>query len=490
MKHSDAVEVWRGERECPLPDGGRWVDGYTLRRVWLGPRRSAIGFVPRRIYLDDAGARDRRPEQDIVSKRPAPREDTRQTLSLFLDQLQDAADGFLGPAVRVEIGEGLLERVTLHGGNRSFPWNTRLRTVHEQAAFFRAPSNLEIRLCADEGVGGEILTHYGQLFEDEVEKREASPTVKCVTLAGLLKRLEELDAGKPPKRGDVPILFMLADEERSPSARLKKAWTLMDRHRLPWRRAYANDNRTWSVADQVGSLLQGAGGLPHAVRLDGDESLPWSIGVDVSHRKTFSRTAAALITPDGRLSGAWTVDGPRKEDIPRGTLRRLLEHAARGIPEAEPASGILVVRDGRKLEPEDADDYRCDLGAPVTLVEFRKRNNPPLLLDDAGAQPSDPVVGWVPEARNESLGFAVLSEPSDASAFAKVAKLRMKKEWDGMHLGPQGLARVLAAQTLTPGLGLRKRMLPAPIYWSDGIAGASDADLRFRGQAAIPLDQV
>ena len=34
----------------------------------------------------------------------------------------------------------------------------------------------------------------------------------------------------------------------------------------------------------------------------------------------------------------------------------------------------------------------------------------------------------------------------------------------------------------SPGLGNKLRGTPAPIYWADGIAGASDADLRFRGQ--------
>ena len=63
----------------------------------------------------------------------------------------------------------------------------------------------------------------------------------------------------------------------------------------------------------------------------------------------------------------------------------------------------------------------------------------------------------------------------------------MQQAWDGMRLGPELLARILFAQTLMPGLGLRQRRLPAPIYWADGIAGASDDDLRFRGQCVVNL---
>ena len=45
-----------------------------------------------------------------------------------------------------------------------------------------------------------------------------------------------------------------------------------------------------------------------------------------------------------------------------------------------------------------------------------------------------------------------------------------------------GIAAIITALVYAPGLGNKERTLPAPIYWADGIAAASDIDLRFRGQ--------
>jgi hypothetical protein len=262
----------------------------------------------------------------------------------------------------------------------------------------------------------------------------------------------------------------------------------MDQHRLPWRRAYANDPHDWSVADQTGSLLQAAGGLPHAVTLPSGEFLPWSIGIDLSHR-TFSRAASVLISPDGQLVGAWTLDQQqRRENINAAVLRRLILAAAESIPAMERSDGILVVRDGRLFERENADFYRRGLGGPVTLVEIRKYGNPPMLIGNPGKPPEQPTVGWLADTPGESIGFLVTLPRYGVGDFDHIIKLRLPEVWDGMELGRERLARILGAQTLTPGLGLHPRTMPAPIYWADGIAGASDHDLRFRGQSVVALD--
>jgi len=50
------------------------------------------------------------------------------------------------------------------------------------------------------------------------------------------------------------------------------------------------------------------------------------------------------------------------------------------------------------------------------------------------------------------------------------------------------LADTLVGLSLAPGLGMHRRERPAPIYWADGIAGASPTDLRFAGNAPIALN--
>ena len=322
---------------------------------------------------------------------------------------------------------------------------------------------------------------------DEFEKRGVHASIGFLDLCQLEERLEALNSGGTVKRRDVPVLFILAREDRPPTDRLRRILDSMDAHRLPWRRACVTDDRQWSVADQVGSLLQAAGGQPHDVVLQGEEQLPWSIGIDVSRREDSSKVAATLIRPDGQLVGAWTADQPRQENIDSSVLRRLLKAASDVVSERDRAHGMLVVRDGRLFESERAEDYTRDLDGPVTLVELRKYNNPPLLLGSDLELPVRPVVGWFQETAGASLGFVVTLPRVEEGAFGSVVKISMRHTDDGMHLGPERLARVLLAQTLTPGLGLHRRRLPAPIYWADGIAGASDNDLRFRGQPVVRL---
>ena len=169
-------------------------------------------------------------------------------------------------------------------------------------------------------------------------------------------------------------------------------------------------------------------------------------------------------------------------------LRRLLDTTAAKVPPENRSSGILVIRDGRVFESETVDDYMCELGAPVTLVELRKYGNPPLLLGRDGHLPPAPVVGWLPQVGNGTLGFLVTLPNSARERFDNPLKIWMRDAWDGLRLGPERLAHILYAQTLTPGLGLHRRQLPAPVYWADGMAGASDHDLRFWGECTVDLN--
>ena len=489
-KRGQYVDAWRPHCRRRLENGGWFDDGWRLRRLWLGPRRYAVGIVPRRMYLLENGCVDRRPERCIVQNRlRTPLSDRLSGLWECLRHLREDGEVF-GELVRVVVhGNALLRGVTLHGSRDTFPPDTNFRNVHEKGGFIDVPDRLDLCLCGDESVDGRDMEDYASRVKEECRKRGFEALITQPTLDQLEARLQQLDHGATATRRDVPVLFMFRGGDATvPSSRLSQVLGRMDKNGLPWRRALATDDRNWSVADQLGSLLQAAGGLPHSVTMAEGESLPWSVGVDISHRKEFSRAASTLISPDGRLVGAWTHDQPLQENIDPGVLRRLLAAAVGAMPVHERASGMLVIRDGRVFESESVDDYRREFGGPVTLVELRKNGNPPMLMGDSWRLPTQPMVGWVPEVRGGSLGFLVTLPQTERNDFDSVLKIWMRNEWDGLGLGQEQLARILTAQTLTPGLGLHPRRLPAPVYWADGIAGASDEDLRFRGQGAVALD--
>ena len=488
-RHRGGIDVWNAERRL---DDGYFADGWWVGTLWLGPRQNAVRVCPHRYYFFADRSIDRRPEREIVnlSQRPkTPLVERLRALKQFLNDLREGCGAESNGFVHLNIsGTDLLDGVTLHGARQAFPMDTKPYNVHKQGGFFDSPDKLEVLLCCDDGVSTDHTDDYRRRAWDKFTECGIEAKFHSITLEKLENRLSEIEQGDAIKRRNVPTLFMLANDQEPPSDRMRRIMRRFDQHGLPWRRAYATDPREWSVANQLGSLLQACGGHPYSVILAGGECLPWSIGIDLSKRQNFSRVAVTLIGGDGRLMGAWTQDQRMGEDIEPTIIRSLLAAAMQRVPVSEQSSGVLVVRDGRVPESEDVEAYLRGFDGPVTLVELRKRGNPPLLLGEECQLPKRPTVAWLPEAVGGSLGFLVTLPQSAKNEFDEVMKIWMRDEWDGMGLGRERLARILAAQTLTPGLGPNQRRLPAPIYWADGIAGASDDDLRFRGQPVTALD--
>ena len=246
-----------------------------------------------------------------------------------------------------------------------------------------------------------------------------------------------------------------------------------------------------SITTQLPSILQAAGGWPHRTWLaDESRRLPWSIGIDLSHNDE-STLCVSLVDQYGLRQGSWCSRHSRNEEIEEKSLRRLLQLATQVVRDRDDDPRILMVRDGRLFENEDHRFYRELLGMPVSLVEWRKYGNPQLFLwTSSGPQLPGRAI-WAP-VPNAYCGFLV-PFPKRARS-THVFKVWWDKNWDDLRLGATGIAECLVALTFTPGLGaspgLRgsRRNSPAPIYWADGIAGASDSDLRFRGQPAVFIE--
>lgn len=493
-RSGQVIDAWprRPKRPLTLHSGGQAIDGWRLSNLRLGQRGRALAVRPRTIYLRPDGGRDTRFEHEIVgqSKPTWPLEQRWQALVSLLDRLQATCKQHLqGPVHLAAADPDPQNAIRLLGSRAAFPANTNPRVVHKQGGLLSVRDGFQVLICGDANVARAPMDDYSERAKGAFERRGVDGTnVRVIALGVLETRLAAFDQGAIPERRDVPVLFMLARNDEPPSDRMIAVMRGMDRHRLPWRRAYATDDRNWSVSDQIGSLLQAAGGSAHAVALAGGECMPWSIGIDVSKRDDHSRVATSLVDPNGQLAGSWMLDQARQENIEPVVLRGLLDAAADRVPLTDRSSGILVIRDGRVFETENVHDYMRDLGALVTLVELRKYGNPPLLVDPDRHLPTGPVVGWLGQAGNGTLGFLVTLPNSTQERFDNPLKIWMRDAWDGLRLGPERLAHILYAQTLTPGLGVRHRRLPAPVYWADGIAGASDNDLRFRGQCAVDLN--
>ena len=77
--------------------------------------------------------------------------------------------------------------------------------------------------------------------------------------------------------------------------------------------------------------------------------------------------------------------------------------------------------------------------------------------------------------------FISTTPPSRENALANIFKVTWHPKRNRLNLESSEIAEILISSSAAPGLGLHPHHLPAAIYWADGIAGASDVDLRFRG---------
>jgi hypothetical protein len=286
------------------------------------------------------------------------------------------------------------------------------------------------------------------------------------------------------------IMLILNDKNGMVCSEDLVTMSLLDSRQIQWRRSYDNDVISYSIENQFESMIQASGGIPHRVEVY-DRSLPWSLGIDVSHPlyAQHSVVGVSLIGPFGQLVQSWTLRQLRNERISRTTLNEMLPLVAKYINNNIGDSvDLLMLRDGRLFEEEMANDYIKHFKGCVTLVEVRKRRNPLMVSSRTLQLPLYPTYGIVGNTRRHENVVYMNSCPKVLEGgLPTTLKLTWRDEWDGMRLGSNMIAKYVYALCLSPGLSASKRILPAPLYWADGIAEASDQNLKFRGQNVICL---
>jgi hypothetical protein len=226
-----------------------------------------------------------------------------------------------------------------------------------------------------------------------------------------------------------------------------------------------------------------AGGRPHAIRAA--HSLPeaLTIGIDLSHPLDGkgSRIAATIVDESGMLVWATRINVPHNETIAPETIQRIGTSIRTFLLQRDRTrSPIILLRDGRIPERELVAAWHTTIGASLSVIEIRKRGNP--VLFRAKALELSPPYAVQIAGSNTVLAAAIA--PRDSGAFTEPLKLAWLPENNHLGLTAAEISGHVLAHCHAPGLGLHPHRLPSAIYWADGIAGADDEDLRFRG---IPL---
>jgi hypothetical protein len=484
VRRRNGLLVWRDK----LRRGNiHYSDAIYLQRNWLSPRRSAIGITSRRVYFSGNGTEiDDRPERIVLSetRRPDAPLATDQLrfqwelINALKDKFSHRADSVSLSPHHFDIGSA--REVHISGGVYLSP-PERLNNLYRDHGFDENPRNFTISLCPLESVPIQIIDEFARRLEHLARQRQLDLVVRKNSPEAILRRLNEIaGSGVAASEGHC-VLFVLPDKKQTPEAVTFKLFREMEKADVPFRRAYSSDPLDFSIPDQFPSLVCAAGGVPHRSPTGSEGGPIWTIGVDLSHRvgRGASVLALTLVNPNGTLMGAWKQEQPLDETARVETIRVLLTHCSELLSDHESDARVAILRDGRMFENEDSGLYRDILKTDISLFEYRKRGNPQIVhMGKDYVLPKVPIAAMLP---GTSTMFITTASPRDERTLANVAKVTWLHEWNGLDLDPEEIARFLASSSVAPGLGLHARHLPAAIYWADGIAGASDEDLRFRG---------
>ncbi|MBM4001541.1 MAG: hypothetical protein FJ297_18745 [Planctomycetes bacterium] len=487
---SGRLTAWRDVRShCRV----LYADGWQFAPIRLSCRRTALAITRKRLYFSGSSIDHRREHEIVAGCRPPDRpahEQIREQWSI-LTVLSDNLP--LGPRfVPVDLDATLGESRYIHIGGRRLPFSgATLNNSYRQYGFHDVPKDWKLLVCGLDGVEASVVERFRDGLQGVVGGRGAHAKIVLTDRGTIQHRLDELES-----RGEVSstqgrcLLFVLPSSTELPSADSLELLARLDRARVPFRRAYATDPINFSIPDQLPSLLLACGGRPHIVCTEAKCGPIWTVAIDLGHapgRET-STVVATVVGPEGILTHACRAVQRRDETVSQPVLIKLLRSCAEvlGVSPSKDNVNVLVMRDGRLFENEHAAWYRTEFGPRVTLMEYRKRWNPQVILEH-GESPGLPGAPFSARLPGAATMFLCTTSPRTNRELPNMVKVTWKEEWNGLELDGTEIARLLTASSAAPGLGQRPHHLPAALYWADGIAGATNDDLRFRGNRVVDV---
>lgn len=470
-----------------------YADGCRVERLWLGPRRWAAGVIAQRIYFRDDGVSiDDRQEHLIVGRNRPGLALADAQIAWHWDLLEVLRKGFAeehGRPVALDwVDRDLSKRRLVYVGTVARDFGSSLNDVYRKLGFDAVPSGSTVTVCPVDGVPGAAARDFARRLEDCARHRHAHVSVLTSTIRKIEQRLLEIAESGESVRAGHCVLFLLPAKGCAASGEVLGLFGALESAGVPFRRAYADDPFEYSIPDQLPSLLIAANGRPHRSPTSKGGRPVWTIGVDLGHPagRLHSVLVVTLVDPEGSLVGAWAKCQARDETARSGTLQVLLERCGALLYSRESSPQIVVLRDGRVFENEVFGLYCRCLKGTVSLFECRKRDSPQVVALCPQPKPiREPLAAIVP---GTTTMFVATAPPRDQHSLLGLMKVSWRPQWNGLGMKPGETAQILAASACAPGLGSYPRRLPAAIYWADGIAGASDSDLRFRGIPVVRVD--
>ena len=317
--------------------GIAFIDAFAISKVWAANGNINVGVVPRRAYLNSNGEIDGRQEWTILGSKQRPASDR----FLTLERLRDLSSDILS-----------LEAVQGSLSTKAFQLEADAVKQTEVHFTDKSTTPLPLVFVAENQECNIAVRDFADKLSSLLSARGLDFAPKFVDKSKLRARLIELKAQKMRPVRPPPVLLMLSSKSRGADQNLTGLFGLLDDSEIPWRRAYDEDDRRWSVRDQLASIMRAAGLESTHITLR-NRPLPWGIGIDLSHPSSdHSSICAALTDPSGNLAKAWIKSHAKSEKIKPKTLKELLANARTYIGERDQNAEILIIRDGRLTAKE------------------------------------------------------------------------------------------------------------------------------------------
>lgn len=462
--------------------GQRFADGALIRRFWIAQNRSGLVATPHRTYFQGSQP-DRRLERLILGTNERPKSNRTGALALLtraIDVLMQARPDFMDIPLR---DLSAIHAYPIKVRERDVTADGSVNSIYRRHGFDHVPAGWRISVIPLDGVTHTQALEFQKRISDAASSRRAMPQVMLSSMATVRSRLSQLDSSETgPLPGSI-LLLLLPRRSAPPTDEVLDVLSSLERCRVPFRRAYADDPLEFSIPDQLPSLLIAAGGRPHAIHVTHRFRDALTVGIDLSHptNSSVSRLAVTIVDQAGMLAWVTRMEVPRDETINADIVRRLGELVRTWLHEhGRLDDPLIVLRDGRIPERELVSHWLDCFGRNLAVIEVRKRGNP-ILFEAEAVEMKKP---YAVQIENSNTVLTAATAPIDPAAMTEPLKLTWTAEANPIRLTPAEIANHVLSHCHAPGLGLHAHRLPSAIYWADGIAGSDNFDLRFRG---IPL---
>lgn len=472
------IFVWRLGKSTVIQDGFKLIPGLLLHK-WSSPHKEKT-----RIVISLRIEPDKRPASDNEEKRA---EDAVKKL-YFAQRITELSDcqQFIQAMVEVNrdcvlvepVEFGKLEsvaKVQIAGADyfltlKEYGWQS-LRSRSDR-------TQIDTRFVIVSQYNDEVKL---KLFAKRIVRSMREVCYEAdVRVADFFKALAWLKH-HPTESDHLDRVFLIGVTGVSGDpiqSQTKELLDLCDHHRIPYR-IFSDQSlvNRFALNDQIPHLLRLSGKIPSQLKLGKIWEQTTFIGFDLGHPKNarYSVLTMSVVSSNGNLLGYWRTNQERDETIRMEFMREANEFYQRLIrarnlrPEK-----IVIFRDGRIFKNDGLRKFMKLLGQQSSLLEIVKRPVPHFWVNEQDATPGS---YWVLEDQRDAL--LQTTSPTARNQSAKAIRIRLLEEAYGSPLN--AYLELVYSLCHAPALGLRTTRVPAPVYWSDGLARNGGHDLQFSG---------